>query len=95
VWYVNGVYEVDENHHGVADYRFYKPDFNFVQFRSNLVIRWEYRAGSELYLVWSQGNTPDVAGDLASPLQRSLFDNLFNGEARNIALLKFTYRLLR
>jgi hypothetical protein len=93
--YADGVYEVDENHDGVADYRFYKPDFNFVQFRSNLVIRWEYRAGSELYLVWSQGNTPDVAGDLASPLQRSLFDNLFNGEARNIALLKFTYRLLR
>ncbi len=29
--------------------------FNFQQFRSNVVFRWEYRAGSTLFLVWSQG----------------------------------------
>src|SRR5262249_12996129 len=29
--------------------------FNFKQFRSNLVLRWEYRPGSVLYLVWQQG----------------------------------------
>jgi hypothetical protein len=91
---VHDHYEVDENHDGVADYTFSRPDFNFVQFRSNLVIRWEYRPGSELYLVWSQGCTPDVSGDLNSPLQRSLFDNMFT-EPRNIALVKFTYRFLK
>jgi len=32
---------------------FGNPDFNFMQFRSNLVFRWEYKLGSTLYLVWS------------------------------------------
>jgi len=34
------------------DYRFDNPDFSFHEFRSNLVVRWEYRPGSTLYLVW-------------------------------------------
>ena len=29
--------------------------FNFKQFRSNVVVRWEYRPGSTLFVVWSQG----------------------------------------
>jgi hypothetical protein len=29
-------------------------DFNVRSFRSNLVLRWEWRAGSTLYLVWQQ-----------------------------------------
>ena len=29
--------------------------FNFREFRSNVVFRWEYRPGSTLFLVWSQG----------------------------------------
>ncbi|RYZ53867.1 MAG: hydrolase [Sphingobacteriales bacterium] len=89
------MFEVDENGDGIRDYSFYKPDFNFVQFRSNLVIRWEYRPGSEFYLVWSQGSTPDVAGDLYSPISQSLFSNLFNQPSRNIGLVKFTYRFLK
>lgn len=28
------------------------PDFNILSFRSNLVLRWEWRPGSTLYLVW-------------------------------------------
>jgi hypothetical protein len=34
------------------NYSFANPDFNFNEFRSNLVARWEYRPGSTLYLVW-------------------------------------------
>ena len=34
---------------------FRNPDFNFKQFRSNMVLRWEYLPGSVLFLVWSQG----------------------------------------
>jgi hypothetical protein len=93
--FVNDRYEVDENGDGNIDFHFSKPDFNFVQFRSNLVIRWEYKPGSELYLVWAQGATPDVAGDLNSPLQHSLFDNLFSQQSKNIGLVKFTYRFLK
>jgi Domain of unknown function (DUF5916)/Carbohydrate family 9 binding domain-like len=91
----NGYYLVDENHDGAADYSFRKPDFNFVQFRSNLVLRWEYLAGSEIFLVWSQGATPDVAGDINTPLSKSLFDNAFGQESRNIWLVKMTYRFLK
>ncbi len=88
-------YNVDENADGQVDYVFEKPDFNFVQFRSNLVVRWEYKAGSELYLVWSQGNTPDAFNDLDRNLATSLFDNLFDQKGRNIFLVKMTYRFLK
>ena len=88
-------FQVDENGDGAVDYTFGKPDFNFVQFRSNLVVRWEYIPGSELYLVWSQANTPEAFGDLDRSLPTSLFDNLFNQQARNIFLVKMTYRFLK
>lgn len=93
--YSNGTYSVDENTDGTADYSFSKPDFNFVQFRSNLVARWEYRPGSELFLVWSQGNTADAFDELDTPVLSSLFDNAFASQSRNIFLLKWTYRFLK
>ena len=93
----DGRFEVDENGDGQVDYSFDNPDFNFVQFRSNLVLRWEYIAGSELYLVWSQSSEPDgaVFSDLHSNLGRSMFENSFGEKARNIFLIKMTYRFLR
>jgi hypothetical protein len=91
----NNQFLIDETGDGITDYSFNKPDFNFVQFRSNLVVRWEYKPGSELYLVWSQGNTPDAFGDLDSPLTKSLFSNAFADQAKNIFLIKLTYRFLR
>jgi len=92
----NGSYLVDENRDGLTDYSFGKPDFNFVQFRSNMVIRWEYRPGSELFLVWSEGNTSDNYGDLSTPVFNSLFNNAFGGgNARNSFLVKWTYRFLK
>jgi len=92
---INGRYYIDENADGSSDYSFAKPDFNFVQFRSNLVVRWEYKAGSEIYLVWSQGNTPNVANELDEPIFKNLFDNAFAEQARNSFLVKWTYRFLR
>ena len=91
----NNEYLIDENSDGITDYSFGRPDFNFVQFRSNLVVRWEYRAGSELYLVWSQGNTADAFSELDTPLSKSLFENAFAEQARNIFLVKWTYRFLK
>lgn len=88
------VFSIDENRDGATDYSFGKPDFNFIQFRSNLVVRWEYVPGSEIYLVWSQGSTPDAYRDLDTPLVRSLFDNVFEQKPQNIFLVKFTYRFL-
>jgi hypothetical protein len=40
--------------------------FNFKEFQSNLVFRWEYRSGSTLFVVWNEGrqgfaDTPGTA----------------------------------
>lgn len=85
------VYSVDENGDGNPDFSFGNPDFSFVQFRSNLVIRWEYIPGSELFLVWSQDLT--TSGDPNQDLLGGLESNIF-GDAipRNTLLLKATYR---
>ncbi|MDQ2767308.1 MAG: carbohydrate binding family 9 domain-containing protein [Gemmatimonadota bacterium] len=32
-------------------------NFNVAEFRSNVVLRWEYRAGSTIYAVWTQGRS--------------------------------------
>lgn len=93
--YSNGTYLVDENNDAVTDYSFGKPDFNFVQFRSNLIVRWEYKRGSELYLVWSLGNTADAFDELSTPLFSSLFKNAFADNSKNIFLVKWTYRFLK
>ncbi|MEO5905700.1 MAG: DUF5916 domain-containing protein, partial [Saprospiraceae bacterium] len=86
---------VDENGDGQTDYTFSTPDLNFIQFRSNLVLRWEYVAGSEIFLVWSQGVVPDAFGDVSTPLLTSLFNNVFDEKPHNIFLVKFSYRFLR
>ncbi|MCK5168662.1 MAG: hypothetical protein KAQ75_02185, partial [Bacteroidales bacterium] len=66
-------------------------DFNFRQFRSNLVVRWEYRPGSLLYLVWTQSKTGDVeTGDFAF---LNDLDALFNIHPYNIFLVKLTFRI--
>ena len=39
---------------GVDSFVLRNRDFNVTSFRSNLVLRWEWRPGSTLYLVWQQ-----------------------------------------
>lgn len=51
---INGLYAFDDDGDGVADYTLARPDWNDASFNSNLVLRWEYRRGSTLYLAWSQ-----------------------------------------
>ena len=88
----DGSYAIDGDLDGVTDFSFDDPDFSFVQFRSNLVIRWEYIPGSEIFLVWSQ----DVSrsGDPTNGLLSSLGDNIFGQKPQNIFLLKATYRFV-
>ena len=86
-------YFFDEDEDNNTDFTLSNPDFNFMQFRSNLVMRWEYIPGSEIYLVWSQGNTN--GGDPMDRLFPSLRDNLFSEKAHNIFLVKYTYRFMK
>ncbi|NLA48443.1 MAG: carbohydrate binding family 9 domain-containing protein, partial [Bacteroidales bacterium] len=50
----NNKYIIDLDLNGEPDFEFNNSNFNFREFLSNLVIRWEYNPGSSLYLVWSQ-----------------------------------------
>lgn len=85
----NGSYGFDEDGDGLVDYTAAQPNFNFRQFRSNLVIRWEFKPGTTLYLVWSQGRTgTDEIGDFAF---RRDFRSLFDVVPHNVFLIKFTY----
>ena len=86
----DGTYAVDEDLNGSADFSFDNPDFSFVQFRSNLVVRWEYIPGSEVFLVWSQGVTG--SGDPANGLIDNLDNQILGQEKDNTFLIKATYR---
>jgi len=88
----DGGYLVDEDNNDIADYAFENPDFSFVQFRSNLVIRWEYIPGSEVFLVWSQGNVGTQ--DPKRHLFRSLDKQIFGEKGENTFLIKATYRFM-
>ena len=85
-------YLVDENTDSTTDYTIGNPNFSFIQFQSNLVARWEYIPGSEVFLVWSKGITS--YGDPMDDLLPSLGDNIFGQTAHNIFLIKATYRFM-
>jgi hypothetical protein len=82
-------YSIDEDNDGIVDFSIANPDFNFRQFRSNLVLKWEYLPGSTLYLVWSQGRTGS-ATDGTFNYSDDIGD-LFRIKAHNVFLLKFSY----
>ncbi|MGB5500450.1 MAG: DUF5916 domain-containing protein, partial [Maribacter sp.] len=88
----SGAYFVDEDLDGNIDYEIDDPDFSFVQFRSNLVVRWEYIPGSEIFLVWSQGVTGFA--DPMESLGRGLDTQILDQKMDNTFLIKATYRFV-
>jgi len=88
-------YGADDNAYEVVEagggptYSFSNPDFSFRQFRSNLVVRWEWKPGSSLYVVWSQGRTGFVPS--WEPSFGSNWDALWEAQANNVFLVKFSY----
>jgi hypothetical protein len=70
-------------------YSFANPDFSFRQFRSNLVARWEWKPGSSVYLVWSQGRTSQ------EPYWEDAFHSnwraLWSTRPDNVFLVKVSY----
>jgi hypothetical protein len=89
----NAAFLVDENVDNITDYSFEKPDFSFVQLQTNLVARWEYIPGSELFFVWARGSNG------LQNFNNSLTDNVrtqvFDIPANDTFLIKATYRFLR
>jgi hypothetical protein len=86
------VYTIDENSDNAIDYQFDKPDFSFAQFRSNLVARWEYIPGSEIFLVWAQGIVGNENPEAS--LSTSLRNQVLSNRKENTFLLKVTYRFV-
>jgi len=68
-------------------------DFNIRSFRTTNVLRWEYRSGSSLFLVWQQGKSDyQEYGDLRFGRD---FNGVFSAPSRNVFLIKFSYWLNR
>jgi hypothetical protein len=65
-------------------------DYNYSEMNSTLLIRWEYRPGSTLYLVWTRSrpefdqtvNNLDISRDV---------ERMFSGSAENLFLIKASY----
>ena len=68
--------------------------FNVKEFRSNVVFRWEYRPGSTLFLVWSQGRegSSDVEGGKAFGGD---IGDLFRQRANHTFLVKVSFWFAR
>ena len=67
-------------------------DFQYAEVNVNAVLRWEYRPGSTLYLVWKQGRF-DYRNRAGSPELDPSLDHsaLFDNEPENVFLAKVTY----
>jgi uncharacterized protein DUF5916/cellulose/xylan binding protein with CBM9 domain len=66
--------------------------FNFKEFQSNLVFRWEYRPGSTLFVVWNEGRqgTSNAEGNTTFTGDVS---NLWRLHPANTFLVKMSYWL--
>ena len=81
-----------------------RRDFAFASFTANAVLRWEYRPGSALFVVWSQGRNDETFEDAlvrdagASPFEtgsgRQLRDT-FDAFPDDVVLVKLSYLLMR
>ena len=66
--------------------------FNFKQFSSNVVFRWEYRPGSTLFVVWNEGRQGSVGAEGGNGYMGDVRD-LFRLHPMNTFLVKMSYWL--
>jgi len=90
--YADGVYTADpDGPEGQASwFTFADPDFRLRSLRGTCVLRWEYRPGSMLYLVWTQKRA-----DRSLEGGRGFWgdvEDIFTAPGENVFLLKLTYR---
>jgi hypothetical protein len=82
----------DDGSHTVTDpqdtFDIDNEDFNVRSFRSNAVLRWEWRPGSTLFLVWQQNREADRLFGTARP--GDLFNTL-GAPGENFLAVKLTY----
>ncbi|HEY6953371.1 MAG TPA: DUF5916 domain-containing protein, partial [Bacteroidota bacterium] len=83
-------YTVDADGNGPAvPYSFSDPDFNFKSLRGNAVLRWEFKPGSVVYVVWTQSRS-DNENFGEFQFNHSL-TRLIDAKPDNIFMVKFSY----
>jgi len=88
---VSGGYQIDPDGGGPSQSLFVPdPNFNFRSLIGSAVLRWEYRPGSTIFLVWQQHRTDfEPIGDFHFGHDLS---ELLHHKADNFLALKLTYR---
>ncbi|MDR0797083.1 MAG: DUF5916 domain-containing protein, partial [Tannerella sp.] len=70
---------------------FANPNFTFNEFRSNLVVRWEYHPGSTLFFVWGHSMSNRAGNYL--PGWGENIDQMFGLPSTNVFMVKLNYWL--
>jgi hypothetical protein len=89
VQHAGTVIAIDRDGDGESDLSFARPDFNRRELNANAVLRWEFRAGSTFFFVWSHGRRAtdgDGSFDLARDARR-----LFSDPAGTVLVAKVSY----
>jgi len=77
---------------GPADpFAVYNPDFRTRSLKTNAVLRWEYRPGSTLFIVWTHSRSAYVPYDASVYLGDDLARATFRDRPTNVLLVKFNY----
>ncbi|MBI3933698.1 MAG: carbohydrate binding family 9 domain-containing protein [Acidobacteria bacterium] len=76
---------------GTASFTLTNRDFKTQSLRSNLVLRWEWRPGSTMYLVWQQNRSGSQATRAPAGF-RALFGSL-SAPGENFFAVKTTFRI--
>jgi len=74
-------------------FTFQNPDFRTRSVKVNAVLRWEYRPGSTLFVVWTQSRSGSWPYDASFDLNRDFQRELFLDRPTNVLLVKFNYWL--
>jgi len=89
----DGYYYIDPDGPGgpAGEFSVYDRDFNRVSLRGTGVLRWEWRPGSTLFLVWQQSRSDYMEGGDFN-FGRDV-RSMWNADTKNVFMFKVTYWL--
>ncbi len=97
-------FQVQENRDQLTEFDAFpkRDEFSLSSLQSNVVLRWEYRPGSSLFVVWTHGRkAEDILNPLApwnnAPYDQTLnnqLDDTFDIFPQNVFLIKLNYTFL-
>jgi hypothetical protein len=85
----DGKFLYDDENNRVHDFADWNPDFNFQEFSSNFVARWEYKTGSTIYFVWTNYRS-NYEEEYNSSIINSL-KGISKVKAQNAFMIKISY----